>query len=176
MATSSTIHKINLNIADMDRNYYAENALTLAKHPSENELRLMVRLVAYVLNANESLLFTKGIAQEDEPDLWQKSLGGDSELWIILGQPDEKRIKKACGKSSKVILYMYQDGSSSAWFKQMQKVLKRFSNLSIIYLNIEGNIEQLVKRGMDLQANLCDHELTLIEGEESVLIKQEIWK
>jgi len=176
MATKATIYKANLNIANMDTHYYAEHNLTLAKHPSENDLRLMVRLIAFVLNANEDLAFTKGISQDDEPDLWQKNLSGDIELWIDLGQPDEKRIKKACGRSKKVIIYTYQDGSATAWFKQNEKVLKRFKNLSIIYLSIDGEIENLVKRTMNLQCNTMDAELTLILDEESVVITQSILK
>ncbi|TET89195.1 MAG: hypothetical protein E3J96_01820, partial [Sulfurovum sp.] len=82
MAIKATIHKVLLNIANMDSHYYAEHTLTMAKHPSENDFRLMVRLVAFILNANEELVFCKGISQEDEPDLWKKSLGGDIELWI----------------------------------------------------------------------------------------------
>ena len=92
MAAKATIYKALLNIANMDSHYYAEHNLTMAKHPSETDLRLMVRLVAFILNADEDLEFCKGISQEDEPDLWQKSLGGEITLWIDLGQPDEKRI------------------------------------------------------------------------------------
>jgi uncharacterized protein YaeQ len=176
MAAKATIYKALLNIADMDRHYYAEHNLTLAQHPSENNLRLMVRLVAFVLNANENLMFCKGISQDDEPDLWQKSLSGDIELWIDLGQPDEKRIKKACGRSENVIIYAFQDGMATAWFKQIENSLKRFNNLKVIYLKMDSNIESLTKRSMDLQCNFSDNELSFIDDENSVLITQEIWK
>ena len=175
MAANATIYKLLLNIANMDIHYYAEHNLTLAKHPSENDLRLMVRVLAFIFNANEDLVFCKGISEDDEPDLWQKSLGGDIELWIDLGQPDEKRIKKACGRSKKVIIYTYQDGMASAWFKQTQKALKRFSNLEVVYLDIDGEIENLAKRSMNLQANISDGELNLIEDENTVVIKKDIW-
>ena len=176
MAANATIYKASLNIADMDRNYYAEHNFTLAKHPSETDLRLMVKLVAFMLNADEKLLFTKGITQDDEPDLWQKALNGDIKLWIDLGQPDEKRIRKACGRSEKVIIYMYQEGSALAWWKQMQNSLGRFKNLSVIYLNIEGDIELLAKRAMTLQCNISDFELTIIDNDNSVSVKEERWK
>lgn len=176
MAAKATIYKALLNIADMDRHYYAEHNLTLAQHPSENDLRLMVRLAAFVLNANETLLFCKGISQDDEPDLWQKSLSGDIELWIDLGQPDEKRIKKACGRSQKVIIYTFQEGMASAWFKQIENSLKRFNNLEVIHLKMDGDIESLTQRSMDLQCNMSDNELTLIDAQNSILITQEIWK
>lgn len=175
MAAKATIYKAMLNIANMDIHYYAEHNLTLAKHPSENDLRLMVRLIAFIFDASEDLEFCKGISQDDEPDLWQKSLSGDIELWIDLGQPDEKRIKKACGQSEKVIIYTYQDGMASAWFKQIEKSLKRFKNLEVIYLNIDGDISNIVKRSMSLQANITDAELSLIEGNDSVDITRDIW-
>jgi len=175
MATKATIYKALLNIANMDSHYYAEHNLTLAKHPSETDLRLMVRLVAFILNADEELEFCKGISQEDEPDLWQKSLGGEIELWIDLGQPDEKRIKKACGRSEKVILYTYQEGMASSWWKQIQTSLTRFDNLQVIHLDIEGDIEELAKRSMSLQANISDNELTLINEEDSVVIREKNW-
>ena len=176
MAAKATIYKALLNIANMDSHYYAEHNLTLAKHPSETDLRLMVRLIAFVLNADENLEFTKGISQDDEPDLWKKSLGGDIELWIDLGQPDAKRIKKACGRSEKVIIYTYQEGMATSWWKQIETSLTRFSNLQVIHLEMDGDIEALSKRAMSLQANISDNELTLIDEEHSVVIRQNIWK
>jgi len=175
MATKATIYKALLNIANMDTHYYAEHNLTMAKHPSETDLRLMVRLIAFILNADEELVFCKGISQEDEPDLWKKSLGGDIELWIDLGQPDEKRIKKACGRSEKVIIYTYQEGMAASWWKQIETSLTRFSNLQVIHLEMDGEIEDLAKRAMSLQANISDGELTLIDEEQSVLVREKSW-
>ena len=176
MATKATIYKANLNIANMDTHYYAEHPLTLAQHPSENDLRLMVRLTAFILNASETLEFTKGIDQDDEPDLWQKSMGGDIELSIILGQPDEKRIKKACGISDRVIIYVYQDGMAASWFKQNEKVLKRFKNLKVIFVSFSSDIEEVCSRSMNLQCNTLDQELTIIDDENSIIVSEDIWK
>ena len=176
MAANATIHKALLNIANMDQNYYEEHHLTLAQHPSENDLRLMMRLVAFVLNANDTLTFTKGISQDNEPDLWQKSFGGDIEMWIDLGQPDEKRIKKACGRSEKVIIYTFKESLSSVWFKHIENSLFRFKNLQIIYLKIDGNLESLYRRSMNIQCNILDEELTLIEDDKSVVITQNFYK
>jgi len=176
MATKATIYKALLNIANMDSHYYAEYNLTMAKHPSETDLRLMVRLIAFILNGDESLEFTKGISQDDEPDLWQKSLGGEIELWVELGQPDTKRIKKACGRSEQVIIYTYQEGMATAWWKQIETSLTRFSNLKVIHLEIEGDIEALAKRAMSLQANISDGELTLINEEQSVVVREQPWR
>ncbi len=173
MATKATIYKALLNIANMDTNYYNEHNLTLALHPSETELRLMARVVAFILNANENLAFCKGISEDDEPDIWEKDLDGSIKLWIDLGQPDEKRIKKACGRSEKVIIYTYQENMSSPWFKQLENNINRFKNLSIIHLNIqEEEIEELAKRSMVLQCNISDEELTLINDNKSVIVTQ----
>ncbi|MDD2789223.1 MAG: YaeQ family protein [Sulfurimonas sp.] len=176
MALKATIYKALLNIADMDRHYYAEHNLTLAQHPSENDLRLMVRLVAFMLNASEDLQFTKGISQDDEPDIWLKEMNGDIKLWIDLGQPDEKRIRKACGRAEQVIIYTYQEGMANAWWKQIQNSLSRFKNLRVVFLNIEGDIESLVQRSISLQCNISDAELSVIKDDTTILVKEEQWK
>ena len=97
MALKATVYKADLSISDLDRNYYHDHALTLAQHPSETDERMMVRLVAFALNASERLEFGKGLSNEEEPALWRKSLSGDVELWIDVGHPDERRLRKACG-------------------------------------------------------------------------------
>ena len=172
MAAKATIYKAMINIANMDTHYYAQHNLTLAKHPSENDLRLMIRVIAFILNANENLVFCKGISEDDEPDLWQKSLSGDIDLWIDLGQPDEKRIKKACGRSEKVIIYTYQEGMATAWYKQIEKSFRRFKNLQVIYLDIEGDIDAITERSMNLQVNIIDHEINLINDEKTVVVRE----
>ena len=88
MAPNATIYKAEVQVSDMDRHYYATHALTLARHPSETEERLMVRLLAFMLHADERLEFGRGLSTEDEPDLWRKDYGGEIEQWIELGQPD----------------------------------------------------------------------------------------
>ena len=107
MALSATIFKANLQVSDMDRNYYAEHLLTLARHPSETDERMMVRLLAYALHADEYLNFTKGLCADEEPDLWLKNLTDEIELWIDVGQPDERRLRKACSRAAQVYLYLY---------------------------------------------------------------------
>lgn len=174
MATKATIYKALLNIANMDENYYNEHNLTLALHPSETELRLLSRVVAFILNANDDLVFCKGIQEDDEPDLWQKELDGSIKLWIDLGQPDEKRIKKACGRSEKVIIYTYQENMAMPWFKQIENNITRFKNLSIIHLNIqEEDVEDFVQRSMNLQCNISDGELTLISDKKDLIVTQQ---
>ena len=114
MALKATIFKAELQIADMDRNYYHDHALTIARHPSETDERMMVRLLAYALHADETLSFGKGLSTDDEPDLWQKDLTGAIELWIDVGQPDEKRIRKACGRARQVFVRLIRHGRPAA--------------------------------------------------------------
>lgn len=174
MAAGSTIYKVSLFISDMDRNYYETHELTIAQHPSETDERLMMRIAAFALNASDRLIITKGIGSEDEPDLWEKNYGGDIDLWINLGQVDEKRIRKACGRSERVIIYTYNIKSASAWWKQNKDAVSRFKNLSVIHLNAEG-IETLCERSMRLQCTISEGELSLHADAHSVTLQQETW-
>lgn len=164
MAISSTINKVSLNVANMDTHYYADHELTVAQHPSETDFRFMVRIIAFVLNADEQLTFTKGLCSDEEPELWQKSLTGDIELWVDLGQPDEKRLRKACGRAAKVIVYTYHERKASVWWQQQQQKLARFANLTVQRIDAEG-VEVLVKRNMQLQCSIQDGEVYLSDGE-----------
>ncbi len=160
MAISATINKVSLNIADMDRHYYHQHELTLAMHPSENEYRFMVRVIAFALNAHEQLAFTKGLSTDDEPEAWQKSLTDDIELWIDFGQVDEKRIRKACGRAKQVLIYTYHERKAKIWWEQSQQKLVRHSNLKVYHIAAEG-AEALVSRNMQLQINIDDGTVSL---------------
>lgn len=175
MAAGSTIYKIQLNIADMDRNYYETHDLTVAQHPSETDQRLMIRLVAFALNASDRMVITKGIGGDDEPELWEKNYGDEVVVWIDLGQMDEKRLRKACGRAEQVIVYTYNLKSATAWWKQYGATFERFKNLRVIHLHVEG-IEKLCERTMRLQCTITDGELSFHSDLEDVTITQEAWK
>lgn len=169
MAISSTINKVSLNISNMDSNYYANHELTVAQHPSENNLRFMVRLIAFIANANERLLFTKGLSTDDEPELWQKSLTDEIELWVDLGQPDEKRIRKACGRSKQVVIYTYHEGKASVWWQQKCEKLARFKNLKVVHIAADG-VDVMANRTMALQCSIQDGEMYLSDDELNQLV------
>ena len=173
MAISSTINKLMLNIADMDRHYYQTHELTVAQHPSETDLRFMMRVIAFVANANDSLSFTKGLSTDDEPDLWQKSLTDEIECWIDLGQPDEKRIRKACGRADKVIIYTYHERKAHVWWDQIAAKLQRFNNLKVFHINAEG-VDAMVQRNMELQCNIQEGEMVLSDDAISIDVKIEL--
>jgi uncharacterized protein YaeQ len=171
MALKSTIYKADLQIADMDRHYYQDHSLTLARHPSETDERLMVRLLAFVRHANESLIFAKGLSDVDEPDLWQKDLTGAIDLWIDVGQPDERRMLKACGRASQVVVYSYSS-TSAIWWGQMGNRVERARNLSVYNLGNETSLalEAMASRSMQLQCTVQDGQIWVSNGSEPLQV------
>lgn len=175
MALKATVIKAELTIADMDRHYYQTHSLTLAQHPSETEERLLVRLLAFCLHASDTLMFTKGISTDDEPDLWQKTLTDDIELWIDLGQPDEKRVRKACARADQVVIYTYQPRSAAVWWESNKGALARFDNLRVRSLSAEtvAGIASLAARSMVLNATIQDGQVWLANDQSSVPVEFE---
>jgi uncharacterized protein YaeQ len=169
MALKATIYKADLQIADMDRQYYGDHSLTIARHPSETDERMMVRLLAFALNAHEALGFGKGISTEDEPDLWQKDLTGAIDLWIDVGLPDEKRLLKACGRSAQVLVYCYSS-AWNIWWNQIANKVERARNLQVVNLRAEESValSQLAQRTMQLQCTIQDGQVWLNSGDKTV--------
>jgi len=178
MALKATVFKVNLQIADMDRGYYQDHQLTLAQHPSETDGRMMVRLLAFILNASETLSFTKGLCVDDEPELWDKSLSGEVNLWIEFGQADEKWLRKASGRAKAVQLFTYGGRSVPIWWKQNQAALERYKNLKVWNIAEESvtAMEALVSRTMSLQASISEGQVWLSDNEHSLLIEPEMLK
>ena len=175
MALKSTIFKAELQIADLDRNYFQNHALTVARHPSETDERMMVRVLAFALYADSALVFGKGLSSEDEPDLWRKDLTGAIELWIEVGLPDEKRIRRACGRARQVAVVTYGGRVADMWWQQNKVALQRQDNLTIINLSPEDSraLAALAARGMQLQCTLQDGEAWLIVDGENTRIAPE---
>jgi uncharacterized protein YaeQ len=173
MALSATIYKADLDISDMDRHYYANHALTLAMHPSENETRLMLRLLAFALHADEALSFTRGLSAEDEPDVWKKNLTGEIALWIEVGQPDERRLRKACGRARQVIVYTFGARAAAIWWEKSAKDFAKLDNLSVFVVADASvaALEALAGRSMRLSFTIQDSEVWLSDGEVNVPIQ-----
>ena len=169
MAQSATIFKVSLNVADMERHYYQQHELVMAMHPSENDLRFMIKVIAFALNAHEQLSFTKGLATDEEAELWQKSLSDDIELWVDFGQVDEKRIRKACGRAKQVVIYTYQNRKASTWWERSKQNLARHNNLRVFHIEADG-IESLVSRNMELQCNIDEGTVSLSNDEHHVTV------
>jgi uncharacterized protein YaeQ len=175
MALNATICKAALHIADMDRPYYGDHALTIARHPSETDERMMVRVLAFVRHAHEALSFGKGLSTEDEPDLCQKDLTGAIELWIDVGQPDEKSVRKACGRAKQVIIYTYGGRSADLWWEQSRATLERSKNLTVVNLPADASraLAALAQRDMDLQCTIQDGQIWISDRNDTVQIALE---
>ena len=172
MAPKSTVHKARLQISDMDRHYYASHDLVLAQHPSETENRLMARLIAFALFAQERLEFGRGLSNEDEPDLCLRDYTGDVELWIDLGQPDESRIRKACSRARQVVVVNYSGNAAAIWWYKHANALARLKNLTVVDLDpdsIEAAVT-LLQRSMRLTAMIQDGELQLMSEAATVAL------
>lgn len=173
MALKATIFKADVQISDMDRHYYEAHALTIAKHPSETDERMMVRLFAFMLFADERLQFTKGLSADEEPELWKKSYSDEIELWVELGQPDERRIRKACGLAQQVVVMTYGGNAADVWWQQIEAKLNRFNNLRVINIPLEYSapLQGLMKRNMQLQCTIDAGRAWLNEGDVVVEVE-----
>ena len=178
MAQKATIYKVQLSVSDMDRHYYENHNLTIAKHPSETDERLMVRILAFALNAHKQLEFSKGLSSDDEPDIWQKSLSGELELWVTLGLPGEKIVRQSCGKSKKVLIYCYGGKTAEIWWEKIKNSTTRFNNLQVINFS-ENDTHELGKqanRSIKLQVNIQDGEVMVSVDDSMVYITPIKWK
>ncbi len=178
MAIKATIFKANLQIADMERYYYQDHALTLAQHPSETDERMMVRLLAFALHADEYLEFGQGMTNDEEADLWLKDLTGSIKLWIDVGTPDEKLIRKACGRADHVVVYCYGGRVADIWFAQNRAQFERQKNLTIVNLPVESTraLARLAQRTMDLQCTIQDGQVWFSDGDASVSAERVVLK
>ena len=174
MALKATICKAALQVADMDRSYYADHALTIARHPSETDERMMARVLAFALNAHERLEFGKGLSEQDEPDLWQKDLTGLIEHWIEVGQPDDKRLLRACGRAGRVTVYAYGN-RADLWWQPIADRVDRARNLAVWRVPPEAvsPLGRLAARNMQLQCTVQEGQLYFSNEAETVQIELE---
>lgn len=178
MAQNATIYKVEISVSDMDRHYYETHKLTVARHPSETEERLMVRILAFALNAHASLEMTKGISTEDEPDIWQKSLSGELEVWVALGLPTEKVVRQSCSKAERVIVYPYGGRTAEMWWDKIKASTVRFENLQVTsFSEVDtGKLAKLANRAMKLQVNIQDGDVMVGVGDVIVNLTPQKWK
>ncbi|MBD1583326.1 YaeQ family protein [Pseudoalteromonas sp. S16_S37] len=178
MALKSTIIKTQLSLSDMDRHIYQTLSLTVAQHPSENEQRLMVRLLAYALQYQERLEFTKGLCADDEPEIWVKNYSDEIELWVELGLPDEKRLKKACNRAKQVVLYTYGENAQAIWWQKNQAKLANYDNLSVVSLPYSATelLAKMAARSLSLTVTVQDGEIWVSDEQNSVHCTPELLK
>ena len=186
MAIKSTIFKASLQIADIDHGYYADHLLTLARHPSETDERMMVRLVALALQSHKlhsvcaddgTLAFGAGLSNPDEPDVWLRDFTGQTRLWIEVGQPEDKPLLKACGKADAVVLYCFNH-AAEVWWRGIESKLSRPTNLEVFRVPTLASqaLIALARRSMQLQATVQEGVLMLGDGTTTVDIEPVRWK
>ena len=186
MALKSTIFKVQLQLADIDHEHYVDHQLTLARHPSETDERMMVRLAALALHAHQlrdlcggdaTLAFGAGLSSVDEPDVMLTDYTGRKRLWIEVGQPDEKPLAKACGKADQVLVYAFGSGAE-IWWRGIEAKVARLSNLGVwrVPTGAAKSLASLAERSMRLQATVQDQVLTIGNGKQSVDLECVRWK
>ena len=186
MALKSTIFKATLSIADIDHSYYADHSLTLARHPSETDERMMIRLLALALNAHElqdtcggdgTLSFGAGLSDPDDPDLWLKDFTGATRLWIEVGQPEDKPLLKACQKADAVRVYAFNH-AAEVWWRGIENKLTRLDKLQVWRVPTEASQElaRMAERSMQLQATVQDGAVTISGQTGSVHIEPLRWR
>lgn len=164
MALKSTVLKLVLQLADLDRNHFADYTLTLAQHPSETAERVMVRVLAYAMHASEDLRFGKGLSNEEEPAVWEIDPSGVIRLWVDVGLPDETRIKKACSKADEAVVLAY-GSKAPLWFKQHKDFLLKFKNLRVWQLSLEDSEKLAASMDKNMKMTWTIQEGTVYLGE-----------
>jgi uncharacterized protein YaeQ len=178
MALKSTIVKAELSVADIDRGYYRDHALTIARHPSETDERMMVRLLAFALHADDALQFGRGLSAEDEPDLWRRDLTGAIDQWIEVGLPDEREVRKACGRAREVHVLAYGGRAVDLWWQSARDKLQRQERLTVTEMPLEASraLAQLAGRSMRLQVTIQEGHVFVADGATSVPVELRVLK
>lgn len=172
MAIKPTIFKIALQISNMDRHYYGDHAVTIARHASETDERMMMRVLAFCCHAQEQLQFAGGLCEADEPDLWLKDLTGTITLWVDVGLPEEKRLLKACGRAQQVVVYAYGGHSAQIWWENLSARTKRLKQLQIFSVAQSSSqaLARLTARTMSLHCSIQDGSLWISNTADSISV------
>lgn len=178
MALKSTVFKFQLQIADLDRHYYADHVLTLARHPSETDIRLVTRVLAFARVADEGFDMSSALCEPDEPDLCQRTLDGRIAHWIDVGQPDARRVLKAAGRADRVTLHPYGGSTSTIWWEGVRKELLRVRKLAVIAFP-EAALKALaahVARTSQWQITIQDGAMMVSTGTDCVNVEPDTWR
>lgn len=161
MALNATIYKLTINLSDFNQSHFNTIPLTLALHPSENNSRMLARVLAFCFHAHEALEFTKGLSTPECPDIWQKNLHGDITKWLEVGEPSFEKIKKACRRAEEVWVYSFNTKSDIWW----QQNGKHYSVLPAKVVQFDAKplqeFSEGITRTMELTVSIVDNEITL---------------
>ena len=167
MAQKSTIFRADVSVADIDRSYYRDHVLRVARHPSETDERMMVRILAFALHADDALEFGRGLSTEDEPDLWRRDLTGAIESWIDVGLPDERDVRKACGRAREVDVFAYGGRAVGLWWDAVRGKLDSQQRLTVREVTPEATqaLAAMASRNMRLQVTIQEGHLSITDHE-----------
>jgi uncharacterized protein YaeQ len=173
MALKATVHKLRLNLSNLNIHHYEDYSLTIAKHPSENDLRMIVRILAYALSAHENLQFTKGLSTDSEPDIWKINHDGSIEHWIELGIPEEKRLRQICSKANHVSIYTYHGRQAEQWFEAIESTINRFDHLTVTHFIFDSSemLESFADKSMELSISIEDDEMWISNEKERMRVQ-----
>lgn len=173
MALGATIYKATIDISDLDRGYYGTNTLTIARHPSETEARMMVRVVAFCLYAGERVEFGRGLSTEGEAAVYELNDGGDIARWIDVGTPDNKSLRRAAGRSEDVVVLAYDEPRIEPWWASNKGDFGKIGKLSVRWIGDAdlAKIEALAKRNMRLAVTIQDGVVWLADDANNIEIQ-----
>jgi len=168
MAIGATVCKVTLSVSDIDRHYYAEHRLTASREPSEPDERFMARVLAFALNADEDLAFARGQAEADEPELWLRRYDGSIALWIEVGLPDPKRLRKASARADEVLLYLYHGRQAGIWWEQNGAELSALPKLRVVEIDAASvrSLAAMASKSLELSCLVQDGQAWLDDGRE----------
>jgi uncharacterized protein YaeQ len=174
VALKATVHRAEIEVADIDRGVYLSQSLTLARHPSETAERLMLRLLAWAMHADAALEFGRGLSTEDEPDLWLREPDGRIRLWIELGLPEERRLRRAAGRAADLVLLAYGGrGAVDPWWERNRDALGRLPSLRVLAVPQEQSraLEAMLDRSMRLQFTLQEGQACVTDATRAVTVE-----
>lgn len=178
VALKAEVCRLELEVSDVDRQYYAGHRLTVARHPSETDERMMHRIIAFALHAHADLELTRGLSTTGEPDLWRRDATGAVVLWVELGQPDGRRLRRACGRARRVAVHVYDEAAGRQWRARRAGEWARFANLSVALVRplAGGRPEQLAARAMGLGVTIQDNRIWLSDAATTLELERRHWK
>ncbi|MFV1983933.1 MAG: YaeQ family protein [Thiohalomonadales bacterium] len=170
MALKPTIYKLKISLSDLNRNYYDTLNLTIAQHPSETLERMMARILAFCINAQEYLVFTKGLSAVEQPDIWARTLDDQIALWIDVGEPAVDRIKKATRIASEVKVYCFNSKSDVWWQQAQTKITKLKASVFQFQWQAIQSVASMLQRTMDFSVTITGDSAYIAteSGEEEI--------
>lgn len=173
MALGATIYKASIDVSDIDRGYYGERTLTIARHPSETESRMMVRILAYALYAGEKVEFGRGLSTEGEAALWEIDEAGDIGRWIEIGVPDVKTLRRAAGRSDDVVVLAYDEARYDPWWQSHKGDFSKIDKLTVRAVSDDSvaAITAMAARNMRLAATIQDGIVWLADDQRNIEIE-----